>query len=236
MKIENFITTGCSFTSGVFNFDSSLENSQSIWEETAFSWPHFVFSNLGVDNKKFLNFAIPGCGNIAAMTNLVLFLEKYTEYNGSNTLVGINLTELNRSDTITDKDDPKANKDPSNQHVRDYLDIGWINHKFENYHLNFEYQTSSLIVQTFNYLETKKINYFFMLMIDDIYYKSPQFFQKFLNSRRDKWVTFDKTKSMKKFVVDKKLTVSNNDTHPNKQGHKVISDYVTDHLRKKLIL
>ena len=232
MKIENFITTGCSFTSGLFNCDTNLNNAQSIWEQTSFAWPHFVFGTLGVSGKNFLNFAIPGAGNIAAMTNLVLFLEKNPQYNKNNSLIGINLTELSRMDYITDKNDPEANNDPSTKHIVDYLDIGWITKKFKNYKFNVEYQTATLIVQTLTYLESKNINYFFMTMSDAIYNTGPVFLQKFLDFRKDKWITFDNCKGMENFVIDKNLIVSNNDTHPNKEGHKIIADYVTKHLKK----
>jgi hypothetical protein len=212
--IENFIVTGCSFTSGVFEFDYNSEDPQSIWEQTSCSWPHFVFGRLGVKNKKFFNFAIPGGGNTAAMTNLVLFLEKNPNYNNSNTLVGINLTELGRSDFITNKNDANANNDRSTQHIKENLNIGWITKGIDGYKSNLELHNAVNIIQTLTYLKSKNINYFFMLMTDEIYHKSPQFFKKFLDTESDNWITFDKTLSMKTFVVDKKLTESNTNFHP----------------------
>lgn len=231
MKIENFIVTGCSFTSGVFKCNTNLQSAQTYWEQNSYAWPHFAFADLGVYKKNFFNFALPGGGNIAAMTNLVLFLEKNPHINHTNTLIGINITELSRIDYITDKNDPQANRDAANKHIIDHLNIGWITGQIQNYKLNLEYQTAAFIIQTLTYLESKNIQYFFMLMTDSIYNTSPEFFQNFLHLRRKKWITFDSYKGMENFVIDKKTIVSNNDTHPNKEGHKIIAAYVTEHLR-----
>ena len=227
---QHFVVSGCSFTSGLVKPDTH-ENLISEWEQQSFAWPHFTYMDMGITvDTNLYNFAIPGGGNIAAMTNLLLFLEKNKGLNKDNTLVGFNITGLLRYDVITDVDDLNATQDPSAHDILNYLNISWINYGNTKNIYNMELLSCISVIQTITYLEHHQFNYFFMLLNDSIFTHAPDFFKTFLSDRKDHWVIFDNYIGMEDFVIDKKLIISNTDTHPNRHGHQLISSYVSKHL------
>jgi len=226
-KYNNFIVTGCSFSSGVINAHSTEH-----WKTAAFSWPHYCFLEMDPEHSQFLNFALPGGGNIAAMTNLVLYLEQHPDVTGSNTLVGLNITALERFDIICAPGAPGTVYNLAAQHVTQELDIGWI-HNQHSRHLKHStsagVQKSCIsLIQAMVYLESKSIDYFFMLMTQDIYTYSPDWFKRFLDARTHHWVKFDSTIGMLEYI--KKHELITDDLHPTRAGHGVLAGHVIKHL------
>jgi hypothetical protein len=227
MKYKKFITTGCSFTAGVL---------ESIDNQTAFAWPHFCVLDLGLATDDFLNFALPGGGNTAAISNLVYYLELNPDLDCA--LVGINLTALGRCDSMCNQAHLNANQDQSNKHIQQQLHIGWIHNSLDRHQVSrgstaLTIQSCLAIVQGITYLESKNIDYFFMLMTDSIYAYSPAWFQQFLDARQDHWVKFGEITGMLEFVEQLNLQTSSDDFHPSIQGHKHIADRVLAHLNAK---
>lgn len=232
MKLyKNFIVSGCSFTAGVINPDNVNE-----WATQSFAWPHYCFLEMDPENSNFLNFALPGSGNNAAISNLVYYLELNKQANAANTLVGLNLTGLERSDTMCHTHHQDANNDVSNQHIKEQLNIGWIHNSHSREQLRqgvtqLTIQSCLSIVQGIVYLESKCIDYFFMLMTDSVYTASPLWFKEFLDARQSNWVQFDGTRGMMEFVKQHQLTETSSNFHPSKKGHKILSEHVLTHLK-----
>ena len=229
---KNFIVSGCSFTAGIINPKNVDE-----WATQSFAWPHYCFLEMDPENSNFLNFALPGGGNIAAINNLVYYLELHKEVNSTNTLVGLNVTGLERSDIICYPGHLDANNDVANQHIKEQLNIGWIHSTTSREYLQqgvvpLTIQSCLCIVQGIVYLESRGIDYFFMIMTDSVYSDSPLWFKEFLDARRSNWVQFDNTRGMMEFVKQHQLTKTNSDFHPSQKGHKILSEHVLTHLNK----
>lgn len=227
---KNFITTGCSFTAGVIE---NTDNSTKLWEDSSFVWPHYVFTEMGPDNKNFFNFALTGNGNVASFKNLIYFLELNKNIKAENSLIGFNLTALTRQDTICKIKHPKSMQCLTGQHIDSELQIGWI--QKGNDVQTIEYGTNELIIynclsiiEGISYLELNNYNYFFMLMNSEIYTHSPNWFQEFLNLKRKRWIKFNNM-DMWEFVKTEKLTT--NDGHPSRIGHKLLASYVTQYIQ-----
>lgn len=226
-QYKKLITTGCSFTAGVL---------ESINAHTAFAWPHFCVLELGLASNDFLNFALPGGGNNAAISNLVYYLELNPDLD--RVLVGLNITALERCDSMCKQTHLDANQDLSNKHIQEQLHIGWIHNGLDRFQLNrgvaaLTIQSCLAVVQGIVYLESRNIDYFFMLMTDNIYTDSPVWFQQFLHARQDHWVKFGELTGMLEFVEQQNLQTSGVDFHPSIQGHKHIADHVLEHLNAK---
>lgn len=205
-------------------------------------WPHFCFAQMLAPDKDMLtNLAIPGGGNIAAMTNLVFWLEKSKhKIFPDNTLIGFNITELNRWDTPCALDNPDANKDfacidsKGLVHPSAALDVAWITRgiQWPDRDLsNVDVVSSLAILNCFCYLELRGFKYFFMLMSDSIYNNSPAFLQDALQKRKKQWVNFTNGVSMFEFVTSRNQIT--NDGHPTIDGHKIIAKCVLDFLKNQ---
>jgi hypothetical protein len=229
-KYKNFITSGCSFTSGVVNATNLAE-----LNDQAFSWPHYCLLEMGLENSNFLNFAMSGGGNIAAFNNLVYYIESSNLIDASDTLIGINLTGLDRYDTICHTTHARSNYDLSARDVKEKLKFNWIIHgnnreKLDRGITELQIHNCLCILQGITYLESKNFDYFFMLMNDAIYYTAPDWFQKFLDARQHRWVKFGSIVGMAEFVMQQQVTTP--DGHPSKVGHKMLSKQVIAHLKK----
>lgn len=230
-----FITTGCSFTAGVIPLP---HDNLSAWETQGSVWPHFCFSKMRCNDAEFINLALPGGGNVAAMNNLVYLLETEKQrITPDNTIIGINLTGLGRVDIITDLRSDKVNNDlacinPTGiEHPNKRLGFGWITHgNFSNVQ-QAEILSCLSVLQCFSYLELHNFKYFFMLMNSPIYTHAPAWFQQVLDSRKDNWVTFGNEIGMAEFA--KKSNLLGDSSHPSTAGHKLISSYVMDLLTQK---
>lgn len=248
-KYKTFITSGCSFTAG---FSENLKNDYNLWKHISYVWPHFTFYKLWSEKTTLINFARSGGSNIAAMNNLIYYFESTKNYD--NVLVGFNITSHARQDVICSIDDPEQKYDLSNHDTDNFLKIGWKNinngntaidpkfssfdkdiveEKLKNYNEAIIFSCLT-IIQAITYLETKNIDYFFMFMTKYDYHYTPLWFKEFIDNRKKNFITFDKDISIMEFVKKNNLNISNNDLHPNKQGHDLISEYVVNHLKNKL--
>jgi hypothetical protein len=233
-QYKNFITSGCSFTASA-PIDGPVHE-RLTWKNQSSVWPHYTFLALGPEDKNFLNFAMPGGGNVATLTNLVYYLEINKDINPLETLIGLNLTGISRQDVICRADHPKANQDPSVSNIKEKLNIGWA-HGRQQYAIRtqgvqeIELYNMLAIVQGITYIESKNIDYFFMLMNSYIYTLAPSWFRNFLDAREKHWVKFDNQLGMWEFVKQKKLTTS--DEHPSQLGHQLISNYILQHLNNE---
>lgn len=232
----NFITTGCSFTAGTIPLSHNTAND---WAVKGSIWNHFCFAKMNPEKNKFINLALGGGSNISSTTNLVYYLEtnKQTVTN-QNTLIGLNITGLDRYDSICRLEDPLINNDlccidPSGiDHVSKELGFGWITHGNKIRQEHTDILNCMALLQCFSYLDLNNFSYFFMLMNNAVYNTAPGWFKIALDQRKSRWVTFDDTMGMMELVLKNKLTRSPTDWHPNIQGSKLIAKYVIDFLKK----
>jgi hypothetical protein len=234
--MKHFITTGCSFTAGIIPLP---HNESKRWHNRGSVWPHFCFAEMNPEENNFYNLALPGGGNLAALSNLIFYLNSLEneKVDPSNILVGINLTGLHRIDVIADVED-KINKDfacfdsSGLVHPSETFSFGWITGANDMYPFKydkFDILSCLYILQTFEYLKSKKIKFFFMIMNDPIYYQAPNWFQKFLNDNDDSWVKFDSILGMYEFANS--IGELTDDGHPTTQAHRIIAKRVLDFLK-----
>jgi len=231
--MTNFIITGCSFSAGIIPLP---HNTVKDWEDRGSVWPHFCFAKMNPSRDKFLNLAIPGGGNLASFMNLIYVLEtNKNDVTPDNTLIGFNITGMNRYDIIGSPERDNINKDmccidPEGiLHPSEMLGFGWITKP--NYNLNTYIISELVILACLSYLESRNFNYFFMLMNDSIYTDSSFMFQQVLDERKTNWIIFNKIKGMAEFAKDHHQLKS--DGHPTTIGHKIISEFVLDWIREK---
>jgi len=224
-NLTHFVVTGCSFSAGVF--DEVVPAAE--WVNRASSWPMFLYSELMPVNDTFINLAIPGGGNTAAFTNLIYLLESNKNLTSKNTIIGFNVTSLYRQDQICDIRDTTRHTYISFSDVHKELKISWkkLPTDAATDFSTIAIQSALKVIESITYLEQMGYNYFFMLMNDDIYYHSPEWFQDFLDKRKDKtWITFGDCLSMDSFTKSVSGYVSDHDLHPNLDTHKLISQRV----------
>jgi hypothetical protein len=154
--------------------------------------------------------AIPGGGNQQINNNLVYLLESKKYIEPKNTLIGINITGLDRVDLMCPIDHPDVNENFSWQ--QDF-GFGWINEgSFCNYTPPFNGKLQKnigieqvilynclAIIQCFSYMELQGFKYFFMLMDNDILKDSPAWFKNFV-LHNNHLVRFNQVNNMHDFV------------------------------------
>lgn len=233
----NFITTGCSFTAGVIPLP---HNSALDWHTKGSIWNHFCFAEMDPANDRFINLALGGGGNIAATTNLIYYLEtNKQQVTPDNTIIGLNITGHGRRDIICDLANQQINTDlccidsRGLHHISKELGFGWITNNNKHTTEHIDIQSCLALIQCFSYLELNKFRYFFMLMNSAVYTQSPRWFQNALDGRDINWVKFDGIIGMMELALAKKLTRTQLDWHPNIQGHKLISQYVINFIKKR---
>lgn len=233
---EHLIIAGCSFSAGDSNIDKARENPST--------WAHWLLDPL---SPKFLyNLAIPGGGNFAISHNLVYILESKKYMTPKNTMIGFNLSSLDRSDVICPVDHPQANQ--SFSWSKDF-GYAWLTQG------SFAYQTPPFkrmlqlhmglenlitlnclaIVQCMTYLEHRGFDYFFMLMDDTIIQDSPAWFtDSVLHGRKHKMVTFGEHQSMHEFCAGNDKLLSPDGFHPSNLGYQRIGERVNEFLSTSL--
>lgn len=224
----NFITTGCSFTA---EHNYTIKKYPADWENLGTTWSHFCFAKMNPVYHNYVNMAMSGSGNLASMTNLIHFLETNKDIiTPKNSLIGFNITGLDRVDKICSINDPLANFNSYRYYCKDSdIKFSWITSGWDPSSEQFIEQSCLTVLQCLSYLELKKFRYFFMLMNNPVYDCSPIWFKTMLNAHRANWVKFDDTIGMLEFSQKNNLITSCG--HPNTQGHKLISDYVMEFLK-----
>jgi len=226
-QIQYFITAGCSYSAGIGDVIKAKRNPQT--------WSHYLLSELNPEF--FYNLAIPAGGNTQISKNLAYMLETKKYITPNNTLIGINLSGLDRIDTMCAVDNLYANKNFS--WAQDF-GFGWITQGSflfnappfngmlqKNMELTQVKQTSCLsIMQCVAYLDWRGFDYFFMLMDDSVIDDAPDWFKdSLLNSRQDRYIKFDEHRSMYSFAKNQNL-LSNDNFHPSQAGYELIGDRV----------
>lgn len=185
--------------------------------------------------------AIPGGGNQQISNNLIYLLESKKHLEPKNTLIGINITGLDRFDLMCPIDHPDANKYFSWQQDFGY---GWITEgSFCNSAPPFNGKLQKnigieqlilynclAIIQCFSYIELQGFRYFFMLMDNNILKDSPEWFKNFVLNNSH-FVKFDQVNNMHDFAQQQK-ELSTDGFHPSKNGYKMIAQQVKDFLNK----
>jgi hypothetical protein len=231
-SFDNLIVAGCSFSAGTSNIDQA--------KQMPTTWSHFLLQKFST--KFFYNLSIPGGGNIQILNNLTFMLEIKNYIIEKPTVVILNFSGLDRIDTMCAVDHPDANKNFS--WSKDF-GFGWITQgsflsKSAPYHgclqknIGFDQVvlTNCLtIVQCLNYLKSKQVKFFFMLMDDDIIKIAPEWFQTMLNQHYQKeFIRFKLHDSISSFVKSKNL-LAEDKFHPNTEAYRLIADEIF----KKLI-
>lgn len=227
---NNFITAGCSFTAGNSVIEE-VTRSPSVWPDFLVSW---------IDAKVFYNIGITGGGNCAMCDSLIYLLETKKYINPGNTLIGINITGLDRIDTMCAVDHPNDTNRFSWKHD---FGFSWINEGgftcqippfngdlqkhigLEQIHL----LNALAVTKCLTYLESHKFSYFFMVMDDQVIQDSPPWFLDFLNCRKKKWITFGNHNTMHSFAKENCL-LEEDGFHPSNAGHKLIADAAIEQL------
>lgn len=232
--MKYLITSGCSFTAGEIPLPNNTKDDYNLKGSV---WPHFCFAqSFDPEIDTLTNLAMPGGGNIAAMDNLIHWLEKYKDtVSPEDVLVVFNLTELNRWDSPCSVDNPKANKDlaciePQGiTHFSNKLGVSWITHgvRWPDRTLdNVDIISSLAIINCFSYLERHGFRYFFMFMNEKIYSDAPAIFQKAVDERKKHWIQFGCNIGMYEFALSNNQTTD--DGHPTIDGHKLIASQILD--------
>jgi hypothetical protein len=235
--IVNFVTAGCSFTAGTSNIDEAKDNPTS--------WSHFLLPT--VMPKFFYNLAIPAGGNVQLTDNLIYLLETKKYIVPENTLIGINITGLDRMDIMCPTDHPNANNLFS--WATDF-NYGWIPEPGflnksppfngtlqKNVGLSQIQLTNCLsIVKCFSYLENRGFNYFFMIMHDDIIDDSPDWFRTYLlEQKTSNFIKFGNFMTMHSFAKSQNLLVKDN-FHLNKHANQLVAHQIVEFLSDKKLL
>jgi hypothetical protein len=222
MSVDNLLIAGCSFTASVDSWATQL---QKI-----------------INPLQCINIGVSGAGNYTIGTNIVYFLELKKNYTSKNTTVVFNVSGLDRIDTMCPVDHPNAN----NYWAWDKdLGFNWINqggftgqqppfNGMLQKHMGIDQiiKVNSLaIIQCISYLELNNFKYYFMLMDDQICKDSPTWFTKFLEQRRDKWITFDTHKSMYSYALANDQ-IGNDGFHPSPAGQILIAQAVASIINK----
>lgn len=235
--MKHLITSGCSFTAGIIPLP---HDQSSYWFEQGSVWPHFIFAKMDTANDTFKNLALPGGGNIAAFTNLIYYLEtNKSTINASNSIIGFNITEPNRLDTISDIGYSGINVDqccidPTGiAHPSSELGFGWVTSGLTHRRHKTDISSYMAVIQALGYLDQHNFRYFFMLLSDAVYTYAPDWFQQALDSHSDNWIKFKSEMSMLEFVSAQNLCVSAQDRHPSREGHIKIAEYVDDFLKDR---
>ena len=231
--IEHFIVAGCSFSAGA-SLISQAENPKV--------WPDFLLPVL--KPKFFINLAMPCSGNLAIAGNLTLCLETKKNISPTNSIIGINISGLERIDIMCSVDHPAANK-----YFSWSKDLGhnWITHGawvgleksspfYGSLQKNMELEQARTlsclsIVHCFSYLELHNFKYFFMLMDDHIINDSPAWFIDYLDQRKDKFIKFGQHQSMHSYAKSCEELLPDK-FHPSVIGHKLIAEQIKSFIQK----
>jgi hypothetical protein len=158
-------------------------------------------------------------------------LESNKSLTPGNTLVGFNITGIDRSDVICSPDHPAINDilvtgiTEGVEHPSKRFGFGWITGGIRSDMIHIF--NCILVVQAISYLEANNFNYFFMLMNSEVYDYAPDWFQNFLQ-QREQWVKFENFNNMFEFL--KYNALISPDGHPTRSGHRLIAEHILNFL------
>lgn len=240
-RYKNLLVSGCSFSangqSGLpptatssggcsFKEDPDYQVAQPL------SWPGFVAQQLMVDS--LVNTASCWHGNILIANSILECLNRF-QYRSDDTLVLMNISEPSRLDLPCAYDHPEVDYThiPWNNNLIPYsyfkknLDSKIIPKIEKNVGLEqVEQLTSNYVEFLFNFLENRRIDFYFLTMtnFDDSCLHSV------LNKFDSHWIKLTPGPSMYEYCRQTGTCVSDSDYHPNKLAHKQISNIVYNHI------
>ena len=245
---NNFIVTGDSYSSGPIDKQKFPENAEQInpwppiawWEKECTSWSHYCLLAWDPSQINYVNFARPGGSNIAAMLNMIYYLESNPELTAANTLIGFNITAAGRWDSIgppTEFIPTALETEDLELDIRNHLAIGWTRLQQPDWPTldsdNYEQrsiQSCIAVITALAYLDQRGFDYFFMLLNTSVYADAPAWFQQALDQRRRNWIQFDNKLGMFEFV--KSIGSVDHTDHPTPAGYRAIADCVLKHRNK----
>jgi hypothetical protein len=241
MKINNLITSGCSFSSGgiggvppndLTNGGCSFIDGGNNPIKAPISWPGFLAQQLKVTS--LVNTATPGQGNILIANTLLELIKRYN-YKITNTLIVFNLTDPWRLDIPCDWGDSKIqHRIPWDKNLISYAYIDQSSQYVEKMKSEMgidvvEQYTSNTVEFLFNLLEYQQWNYCFLMMND---YLNHKYLGSIIEKFQHKLILLDPGSSMIEFCEKTNNCVSKFDNHPSLSGHKAIAnilyEYVSD--------
>jgi len=234
--IEHVVVSGCSFTAdgigGSPPNPTDLKGSCSFIKydgiETAEprSWIGFVAQALKVTS--LVNLAAGGHGNALVAINLINVLSRHN-YDPSKTLVLFNITDPARLDLVCDYYDIQASRRvswPSTVLPYSFLDPGsralqQIKHQMGVEQI--ELFSSTHLQGLFGWLKSQGYRFRFLTMRD---YTQCEPLWSAIAPYYTEHIPLEEFQGMMEFVQHRQSTISQQDTHPNLQGHSLIAQCV----------
>jgi hypothetical protein len=239
-KPTKFLVSGCSFTVSGSN---PAELQKKIWR-----WPDPLALEYNI--KIINNLAIAGNGNTAIVQNLSYALEESKlVFSPETTLVMFNITGLDRIDLMVPNSHPDINQIGS---WHDIFPFAWITSGgyvglasgnaqklIDSLHKNLDWEPIIMancltIINFIQRLEADGYRYYFMLMDDQILNDSPKFFQNFIKSKSNSWITFGEYQSMHGYGKSLGLLDTDN-FHLTLEGDLKIAEFVKQKINHHFI-
>ena len=228
---KKLITTGSSVTAGSSDIPTAIAEKST--------WVHNLIEPWNIEI--LVNLAISGGGNIASSFNLKWFVMNHNEFTSDNTLILLNLIDLDRYDLLVDADHPDANEHCS---WSTYCGFGWLtsggfhnNRKWcsqiqmHSGYNNFVKMNQMAIIDLITFIESRGFEYAFMCYNNDILTKNMNtFFWEFISKRNSKLITFENHHMHEYCKVN--YLLSDDGEHPSKEGYAAIAKYVINHFNK----
>lgn len=219
---KHLIVSGCSFSAGgVGGFPLEgcsyiIDPDYDVVEPNCYAG--FLARKLNITS--LVNTASGSHGNILVSETVLDLLDQY-DYSNADTLVVFNLSEPSRLD-ISCEHGPESSKWIS--WTKDILSYAYhpriVNPAMEQ-------QTSAKVNELMSTLQSKRFNFYFMMMDD---YTNDEYLGPVINKFKDHLITFDPGPSMLQFASATGKTKSVTDAHPNLQAHEIFADTIYDKL------
>jgi hypothetical protein len=244
MRFKNLLVSGCSFTQdgiGGSPPTNNLPGGCSFIDDDAYvaaqpkSWASFLAKKLKVTSM--MNTATSNHGNILIANSILECINRFS-YNPEETLVVVGLTEPWRLDLPCSYEHPDADCGyiPWDQTLIPYSYLDRRKKLVIQFEKNIEftqieYFTSNAVEFLFNFLENKKIAFYFLIMNNCQQTRLQSVIDKFQNH----FIKLSPGSSMLEYCQLTNSQISKDDYHPNFEAHKKIADQVYDYIVKNEI-
>lgn len=240
MKIKHWIFGGCSFTYGGIGGVPPSDNTNggsslidypldNIQRSNLKVWAEMVAEEVGIFSST-VNVASASHGNILT-SRAILYLLKHYNYNPENTFILFNISDPGRRDVVCDFN----HKDKSKYipWTKDIIPFSFKTKDIQNKESFRETDryTSDFLFLFLEYLKHKKFKFLFTTMCD---YSNHPDLSTIINENQTHFVPCGQMIGMKEYCLNKNLTISKTDLHPNLEGHKEISNMVVERLYASL--
>lgn len=244
-RYKNLLVGGCSFSQDGIGGSPPTETQpggcsfiEDIEYEVASpnSWAGFLAQKLGVTS--LVNTAASSHGNILTANSILECINKF-QYNCSDTLVVVNITEPTRLDIPCYYDHPDADNEfiPWSQTLIPYSFFKRNSNTIVALEKNMgfdqiEYFTSNAVDLLLNFLENKGFDFYFLTMADF----SNSCLQTVLNKFQDRHIKLNPGLNMIDYCKITNNQKSKKDEHPSLVGHKQIADQIYSVIENDLYL